>query len=480
MVHPPTRSLARLAWHRLRAGLVGALIAVAAAGVAQSATPGPRGDAEPHFAALVSREESIVVSVRALGLDGEYGGFNENGWKDVPPPDPLSGDGGSGALPTDPSLSLASGFVIDADGWVLTNAHAVVGAKRLRVRLADGGEAAARIAGYDLRTDLALLRLERHGLPVARIGDPKKVAVGDWVFTIGAPFGLELSVTAGIVSAYPRFLPGGGGVPMLQTDAAINPGSSGSPLFNLKGEVIGINSMMLSGSGGYEGVSLALPIDVAMRVVADLRSRGYVQRSHLGAQVQEVTPELARSFGLDAPMGALVLSVAQGGPAEQAGLRTGDIVLGVEGAPDRRYVTLQQAVASAAPGEPMQLEVWRRNAKLTVTLHPAAIEPDASAASPPATSPDPRLGLVVEELTPARRSVLRLAGGGVGVRSTRGPAWYAGLRSGDAILAVNDVTVADVAAFDAALAAARASGRPVAFLIQRGSVIGYLAVDADD
>jgi len=477
MVSPMTpRRPLRAWWH----GLVAALLACAAAGAAQSAPPVPRGDAEPHFAALISREESIVVSVRALGLDGEYAGFNENGWKDVPPPDPLSGESGSNPLPTDPSLSLASGFVIDADGWVLTNAHAVVGARRLRVRLADGRESAARVAGYDLRTDLALLQLDRRGLPAARIGDPKRLAVGDWVFAIGAPFGLERSVTAGIVSAYPRFLPGGGGVPMLQTDAAINPGSSGSPLFNLKGEVIAINSMMLSGSGGFEGVSLALPIDVAMKVVADLRARGYVRRSHLGAQVQEVTPELARSFGLDAPMGALVLSVAHDGPAERAGLHTGDIVLGVEGARDRRYATLQQAVASAPPGEPMHLEVWRRNTKLAVTLRPAAIEPDATAATPPPSSPDPRLGLTIEELTPARRSTLRLAGGGVGVRSTRGAAWYAGLRSGDAILAVNDVTVADVAAFDAALAAARASGRPVAFLIQRGSVIGYVAVDADD
>jgi serine protease Do len=442
----------------------------------------PRADGEPSFAPLVSREESVVISVRALGIPGDYGGFDENGWKDAPPPDPFSGRPEINALPPATDQTLASGFIVDADGWALTNAHAVVGSRRLRVRLADGREMSARIAGYDLRTDVALLRVDGTKLPSARIGDARVLAVGDWVFAIGAPFGLDRSVTAGIVSAHPRFLPGGGGVPMIQTDVVINPGSSGSPLFNLKGEVVGINSMMLSASGGYEGVSLALPIELAMQVAAELRDHGRVRRSHLGAQVQEVTPELARSFGLERPMGALVLAVARGGPADRAGLRTGDVLLGVNGAGDRSYEALQQAVASARPGTALRLDVWRHGEALPADLEPELLPDPAEATVSPAAAatPDPRLGLTVDALTAPQRAALRLQGGGIAVRSAQGAAREAGVRSGDVILAVNDVTVADVDGFDKALASAVTAHRPVAFLIQRGSALGYLAVEAGD
>jgi serine protease Do len=452
------------------------------ASVVLAAALAPRADGEPRFAPLVSQEEAVVISVRALGIPGDYGGFDENGWKDTPPPDPFSGRPEINALPPASDQTLASGFIVDADGWALTNAHAVVGSRRLRVRLADGREMSARIAGYDLRTDVALLRIDGAKLPAARIGDARALAVGDWVFAIGAPFGLDRSVTAGIVSAHPRFLPGGGGVPMIQTDVVINPGSSGSPLFNLKGEVIGINSMMLSASGGYEGVSLALPIELAMQVATELRDRGRVRRSHLGAQVQEVTSELARSFGLERPMGALVLAVARGGPADRAGLRTGDILLGVNGASDRSYEVLQQAVASARPGAALRLDVWRHGQTLSADLEPELLSEPTDAAVLPATSarPDPRLGLTLGTLTEPQRAALRLQGGGIAVRGAQGPAREAGVRSGDVILAVNDVTVADVDGFDKALAVAVTSRRTVAFLIQRGSALGYLAVEAGD
>jgi serine protease Do len=469
---------------RVRDALVSTSLALASLFTAPAlvhAAP-PRADGEPKFAPLVSREEAVVISVRALGIPGDYGGFDENGWKDAPPPDPFSGRPEVNALSPAADQTLASGFIVDADGWALTNAHAVVGSRRLRVRLADGRELSARIAGYDLRTDVALLRVDGVNLPAARIGDARVLAVGDWVFSIGAPFGLDRSVTAGIVSAHPRFLPGGGGVPMIQTDVAINPGSSGSPLFNLQGEVVGINSMMLSASGGYEGVSLALPIELAMQVATELRDHGHVRRSHLGAQVQEVTSELARSFSLERPMGALVLAVKRGGPADRAGLHTGDIVLGVTGAGDRSYEALQQAVASAPPGIAMRLDVWRRGQPLAVALEPELLPDPVEARVLPLADarPDPRLGLAIEALTSTQRAALRVQGGGIAVRSAQGAAREAGVRSGDVILAVNDVTVADVDGFDRALAAAVTSRRAVAFLIQRGSALGYLAVEADD
>jgi len=417
-----------------------------------------------------------VISVRAIGAaDAERSRANR--WQES---DPLSGGSESGEVQGAPDRSLASGVIIDSEGYALTNAHAVVGAAHLRIRLASGQEVSGRVLGYDLRTDIALLRLDTRSLPAARFGDPAELSVGDGVFAIGAPFGLERSVTAGIVSAKPRYLPGGGGLPMIQTDVAINPGSSGSPLFNLRGELVGINSMMMSSSGGYDGVSLALPIDVVMQVVGELREHGYVRRSRLGARLQEVTTEVARSFGLAQEGGAVILSVSRGGPADRAGLRTGDIILGLQGAGDRSYPALQQAVAAATHQETLAVEVWRRGAIIRVALQPETIErePEAEVSPPARRSPEPRLGLLVEDLGAAKRSELRLQGGGIAVRAVKGPSREAGLQVGDVILAVNDVTVANVAAFDAALSAA-VGGRPTALLVQRGGVLGYLVVQPD-
>jgi serine protease Do len=430
----------------------------------------------PTLAAAVSREEAVVVTVRALGIPG-FGDFDQSAWNDPPPPDPISGDPDAETVGPPTPQTMASGFLVDADGWILTNAHAIVGATRLRVRLADGRELAARVAGVDARTDVALLRVEGGRLAAARIGDVRTLVVGDWVFAIGAPFGLHSSVTAGIVSAWPRYLAGGGGVPLIQTDVAVNPGSSGSPLFNLKGEVVGINSMVMSASGGYEGVSLALPIDLAMQVATELRKHGRVRRGHLGAQLQELTPELARSFGLDGAAGAVVLGVDRGGPADRAGLRTGDVVLGVAGARDRRYVALQQAVAATSPATPIRFDVLRRGNAFVATVVPTELERENAATVAASAPPRPRLGLLLDELSDARRAVLRLQGGGVEVRAAEGAARDAGVRDDDVILAINDIAVADVAAFDAALAEVRASGRPIALLVQRGAALGYLVVD---
>jgi len=472
-------------------GLGSALAAIAvavalAAGVlpatAQVAAPPDRPGAlpEPRLSLVVAREEAVVISVRVLGPAADGQRSRADRGPESPSPDPFSDRTEAGDVPGVPDRSLASGVIIDPDGYALTNAHAVVGATQLRIRLANGREASARVLGYDLRTDIALLRLDVRGLAAARLGDPAELSVGDGVFAIGAPFGLERSVTAGIVSAKPRYLPGGGGLPMIQTDVAINPGSSGSPLFNLRGELVGINSMMMSSSGGYDGVSLALPIDVAMQVAGELRDHGYMRRSRLGAQVQEVTPELARSFGLAQEGGAVVLSVSRGGPADQAGLHTGDIILGLRGARDRSYPALQQAIAAATHRETLAIEVWRRGAVLQLALQPETIErdPAAEASRPASRAAEPRLGLVVDDLVPAQRPALRLQGGGIAVRAVRGASREAGLQVGDVILAVNDVTIANVAAFDAALSAG-VGGRPTALLVQRGGVLGYLVVQPE-
>ena len=472
-------------------GLGSALAAIAvavalAAGVLPAtaqvaAPPDPPGALpEPRLSLVVAREEAVVISVRVLGPAADGQRSRADRGPESPSPDPFSDRTEAGDVPGVPDRSLASGVIIDPDGYALTNAHAVVGATQLRIRLANGREASARVLGYDLRTDIALLRLDVRGLAAARLGDPAELSVGDGVFAIGAPFGLERSVTAGIVSAKPRYLPGGGGLPMIQTDVAINPGSSGSPLFNLRGELVGINSMMMSSSGGYDGVSLALPIDVAMQVAGELRDHGYMRRSRLGAQVQEVTPELARSFGLAQEGGAVVLSVSRGGPADQAGLHTGDIILGLRGARDRSYPALQQAIAAATHRETLAIEVWRRGAVLQLALQPERIErdPAAEASRPASRAAEPRLGLVVDDLVPAQRPALRLQGGGIAVRAVRGASREAGLQVGDVILAVNDVTIANVAAFDAALSAG-VGGRPTALLVQRGGVLGYLVVQPE-
>ena len=472
---PPTR---RPGLGSVLAAMAVALGAVAVPAAGQLAAPAASQAAfsEPGLALVVSREQAVVISVRSVGAAIRS---RMERWQDSPPLDPFI-DGNDGEVQAAPERNLASGVIIDPEGYALTNAHAVVGAAQLRIRLAGGREVRGRVVGHDPHTDIALLRLDVRGLPSARLGDPAELAVGHVVFAIGAPFGLESSVTAGIVSAKPRYLPGGGGLPLIQTDVAINPGSSGSPLFNLRGEVVGINSMMMSSSGGYDGVSLALPIDLAMRVAGELRDHGYVRRSRLGAQVQDVTPELALSFGLPRAEGAVILSVSRGGPADRAGLHTGDVILGLQGVREHGYPALEQAIAAASHQEPLAIEIWRRGAILQVTLKPETIErePEVEVAPPVVRPPEPRLGLLVDELLVTERKELRLQGGGIAVRASSGPSRDAGVRRGDVVLAVNDVAITSPAAFDAALAAA-VGGRPVALLIQRAGVLGYLVVQPD-
>src|SRR6266446_7285927 len=268
------------------------------------------------------------------------------------------------------SRSLGSGFIISTDGYILTNAHVVDSADEVTVRLTDKRDFKARVIGADRRTDLALIKIEATGLPAVRMGDPNRLRVGEWVVAIGSPFGFDNTVTAGIVSAKGRSLPQENFVPFIQTDVAINPGNSGGPLFNMRGEVVGINSQIYSRTGGFMGLSFAIPIDVALDIQKQLREKGRVARGRIGVVIQEVTRDLATSFGLDKPRGALVNSVEKRSPADKAGIEATDIIIGFEGKPVENSSDLPRLVGSTRPGSQASVEVWRKGAtrKLTITV----------------------------------------------------------------------------------------------------------------
>jgi serine protease Do len=314
----------------------------------------------PDFTALVEREGPAVVNISTVQTVRREDAFPRI--PGLPDDDPFY-DFFRRFMPPGPreyqTRSLGSGFLISPDGYVLTNAHVVRDANEVTVRLTDRRELKARVIGVDLRSDVAVLKIDASGLPAVRIGDPGRARVGEWVLAIGSPFGFENSVTAGIISAKGRTLPDETYVPFLQTDVPINPGNSGGPLFNLNGEVIGINAQIYSRTGGYMGLSFAIPIDVAMNVAEQLRSTGKVVRGRLGVQIQELTPELARSFSLDQAVGALVASVERGSPAASAGLRAGDVILRFNGRIIGNANDLPPLVASTRPGTRVELEIWR-------------------------------------------------------------------------------------------------------------------------
>jgi serine protease Do len=370
---------------------------------------------------------------------------------------------------TPPERAISSGFVIAADGHILTSAHAVLGEQETWVRLADGTRHPARVVGVDRRADVALLKIEAAGLPVAPLAAGTPLCAGEWVAAIGTPFGFEHSVTAGVVSAYPRFVPGAGGLPLIQTDAAINPGSSGGPLFNSAGIVVGMNSMIFSALGGSVGLSFALPIDRVMRIAAVLRTGGTAARAGIGVRTQPVTPELASAFGLGAARGALVVRVEPGSPAAVAGLQPGDIVLSVNAGPPGPQPDIDEAIAVARADAPIALELWRRQAihrALVVPLPPGPASPRESPAAPP----EARLGLSL-----ASRQATAGMPAGVYVESATGSALLAGIEAGDRITAVNDAAIASTADFDRALDGLRTS-RVVAVLVARGAAALYVPV----
>ena len=349
--------------------------------------------------------------------------------------------GGGGAPREFENKSLGSGFIISGDGYILTNAHVVDGADQVTVRLTDKREFKARTIGADKRTDVALLKIEASGLPVVKLADPSQLKVGEWVVAIGSPFGFDNSVTAGIVSAKGRALPQENYVPFIQADVAINPGNSGGPLFNLNGEVVGINSQIYSRSGGYMGVSFAIPIDVAMEIQQQLRSTGKVSRGRLGVVIQEVSKELADSLGLSRPMGAVVNAVERDGPAEKAGIEAGDVILKFDGKVVNNSADLPRMVAATKPGTRSVIQVWRKGKVRDIPVQVGQIVDERQASSRPARggrAPEQaanRLGLVVSELSPEQRRELRLEGGLL-VEEVRGNSARADLNQGDIIVAV--------------------------------------------
>src|SRR5262245_27020198 len=336
--------------------------------------------------------------------------------------------------------SLGSGFIISNDGYILTNAHVVEGADEINVRFTDKREYKAKVIGADRRTDIAVIKIEASALPAVKFGDPSKLKVGEWVVAIGSPFGFENTVTAGIVSAKGRSLPQENFVPFIQTDVAINPGNSGGPLFNMRGEVIGVNSQIYSRTGGFMGLSFAIPADVALDIQKQLLEKGRVARGRIGVVIQEVTRDLATSFGLDKPRGALVNSVEKGSPADKAGVEATDIIVSYDGKPVDTSSDLPRMVGSTRPGQQASLEVWRKGQtrKLNVTVGELQEERVASRDTPKpkpqAEVPANRLGIVVAELTAEQKSQMKLQNGLV-VTEVR-PDAKAEVRKGDVLLTV--------------------------------------------
>ncbi|WP_291992746.1 DegQ family serine endoprotease [Candidatus Accumulibacter sp. ACC003] len=404
----------------------------------------------PDFTELVEKNGAAVVNVstmqtaRAGGRGALPFPFDEDDpmydfFRRFIPRQP-GAPGTPGAPREFESRSLGSGFIVSSDGYILTNAHVVDAADEIVVRLTDKRELKARVIGADKRTDVALIKIEATGLPTVRLGDPGVLKVGEWVVAIGSPFGFDNSVTAGIVSAKGRSLPQESYVPFIQTDVAVNPGNSGGPLFNLRGEVVGINSQIYSRSGGFMGISFAIPIDVAMDVQAQLRASGKVSRGRIGVVIQDVTKDLAESFGLPQATGAVVNAVEKGGPAEKAGVELGDVILKFDGKTVSGSSELPRMVGASKPGSKVSMQLWHQGASREVTVVIGEI-PDEKPAMRRAGNAKPaeravnRLGLVVSELTAEQKRELKVDGGLV-IDDIRSNAARADLRPGDVILAI--------------------------------------------
>jgi len=375
------------------------------------------------------------------------------------------------------SQSLGSGFIISQDGYILTNAHVVETADEITVKLTDKREFKAKVIGADRRTDIALIKIDAGGLPAVKFGDPTKLRVGEWVLAIGSPFGFENTVTAGIVSAKGRSLPQENYVPFIQTDVAVNPGNSGGPLFNLRGEVVGINSQIYSRTGGFMGLSFAIPIDVANDIAQQLRTSGKVTRGRIGVVIQPVTKELADGFGLARPQGALVNSVEKGGPADKAGIEPGDVILRFDGKAVASSEDLPRLVGAIRPGTKVQMQVWRNKSSRDMLVVVGEMQDDRAArqarrgGKPPAAAAS-QFGLTLSDLTDAQRTELKVSGG-VLVENVQGAGARAGVRRGDVILAVNNQDVTSVEQFNQMMGQFD-KGRIVALLVRRGTNSLYI------
>lgn len=403
-----------------------------------------QGTELPDFTDLVDKHGSAVVNVSTTQTVRGNRAFPQ--FPELDEDDPMF-EFFKRFIPRQPGMprdfqnkSLGSGFIISPDGYILTNAHVVDSADEIAVKLTDKREFKAKVIGTDKRTDVALIKIEANGLPAVKMGDPGKLRVGEWVVAIGSPFGFESSVTAGIVSAKGRALPQENFVPFIQTDVAINPGNSGGPLFNMKGEVVGINSQIYSRTGGYMGVAFAIPIDVAMEVQNQLRTSGRVSRGRIGVVIQELTKELADSFGLAKASGALVNSVEKGGPAEKAGVEAGDVILKFDGKTVSTSSDLPRIVGATKPSSKVSMQVWRKGTTRDLTVTVGEI-PEEKATQrgqkrvKPAEAAANRLGLVLSELTPEQKRDLKVANGLL-VEDVRTNGSRAELRPGDVILAL--------------------------------------------
>ena len=477
-----------------RAVATTALAAPAAAATgASAATPAPAAPSPavtlPDFSSMVQRYGPAVVNISVVTKvstsfnsqgdenpdENEGPNPNENDpfgpnspfapfFRGLPPfgfqmpaPQPIRGEG--------------SGFIIRPDGVIMTNAHVVNGASEVTVRLTDRREYTAKVVGVDAKSDIAIIKISAKDLPTVKLGDSRSLRVGEWVLAIGAPFGFENSATAGIVSAKGRTL-GSGYVPFIQTDVPINPGNSGGPLFNMRGEVVGINSQIYSRSGGYMGVSFSIPIDVAMQVGQQLQTTGHVTRGKLGVLIQPVTQGLADSFGLPQPEGALVSSVEKGSPAEQAGVEAGDVILKLNGQTIKDSSELPVQIASIAPGTTVKLEVWRNHASREMSVKLGTMEERRTASTGGSHHEGGKLGLAVRPLTADEERNSNVKGGLLVERAT-GPAAEAGIQPGDVVIAANGSNVSTPEQLKSAVEKSKGH---IALLIQRGETRLFVPV----
>lgn len=451
-----------------------------------AANPAPRM-LVPDFSGLAEQYGPAVVNI-SVTHDGKHSAHQAASAMQLPPGmdqnDPLfqffkrfygapgGGDDGDQG-DSGPSLSLGSGFIVSPDGYILTNAHVVDDASTVTVKLTDKREYKAKVVGSDKASDVALLKIAATDLPIVKIGDPSKAKAGEWVVAIGSPYGFDNTVTAGIVSAKARALPDENYTPFIQTDVPVNPGNSGGPLFNLNGEVIGINSMIYSRTGGFQGLSFAIPIDMAMKIKAQLQQYGKVSRGRIGVTIQEVNQSLAKSFGLPKPTGALVSAIDKNGPAAKSDLKPGDVILAVNGAPIGDSVELPAKIADMHSGEKADLTVWRNGKQQTVTVTVGALNDKSATASAEDAVSHGRLGLAVRELSPDEKRQAQINNGLV-VERVGGPAEQAGVQPGDILLSLNGTPITSAQQLSEKL---KKAGNNVALLVQRDGQQIFIPVD---
>ncbi|MHB8811953.1 MAG: DegQ family serine endoprotease [Steroidobacteraceae bacterium] len=434
----------------------------------------------PDFTPLVARYGPAVVNIEVIEKAPAGGpGQGDDPLNDFFRRFGIPAPGGDQQRHEEPMRGAGSGFIVSPDGYVLTNDHVVEGASQVTVRLVDQREFRAKVVGADERTDIAVLKIAATGLPVVRFGDPGKLQPGQWVLAIGSPFGFENSATAGIVSAIGRSLPTENYVPFIQTDVAVNPGNSGGPLFNLQGEVVGINSQIFSRTGGFMGVSFAIPIDVAENVERQIIAVGHVVRGKIGVTIQEVTADLADSFGLGGPRGALVSSVESKSPAAAAGIEPGDVVLAVDGHQIGHYGELSSRISDMRPGTEATLTLWRDRQERTARVRveelkePQTAEAGSPARRAPVAQKPNQLGLTIRPLAPQEKAEARTNGSLV-VEGVSGAAEVAGVQPGDIILGVDGRRITTVGELETAAKGKR--NRSIALLIQRESAQLFLPI----